>query len=116
MFAAGGEARDVAASPYLALGALVRAGLEGLRRELPVPEPTAVDPETLPEDERARRGIVRLPQSLDEALDALAGDAAAKMWFPEVLFDAYLRHKRFEARLMAELDRGARCTHYSQAY
>ena len=110
------RAADAAASPYLALGALVRAGLEGLRRGLPVPEPTAIDPETLSDDERARRGIVRLPQSLDEALDALAGDPAAKAWFPEALFDAYLRHKRFEAGLMAELDRGARCARYSQAY
>jgi glutamine synthetase len=110
------RAADATASPYLALGALVRAGLEGLRGKLPRPEITTVDPETLSEDERAGYGIVRLPQSLEEALNALVQDPAAKGWFSEDLFEAYLRHKRCELGLMADLDRNERCARYKQAY
>jgi glutamine synthetase len=110
------RAADATASPYLALGALVRAGLEGLRGKLPRPEITTVDPETLSEDERAGYGIVRLPQSLEEALNALVQDPAAKGWFSEDLFEAYLRHKRCELGLMSDLDRNERCARYKHAY
>ena len=35
---------DATANPYLGLAALVTAGLEGIRQELKLPVPTAVDP------------------------------------------------------------------------
>jgi glutamine synthetase len=110
------RAADATASPYLALGALVHAGLDGLLQEMPLPEVTTVDPQLLDERERARHGIARLPQSLEEALDALVADEAAKSCFPEPLFDAYLRHKRCEVALMADLDRNERCQRYKEAY
>ena len=110
------RAADAAANPYLALGAIVRAGLEGLRRELPTPEVTRADPETLPEAERTRHGVARLPQSLEQALNALESDAAACGWFPAPLLDAYLRHKRAEIEIMAGLERDQRCARYAEAY
>jgi glutamine synthetase len=110
------RAADATASPYLALGALVRAGLDGLRQELHPPVITVTDPGTLGEEERKRCRIVRLPQSLEEALDALVEDPVAKGWFPEALFDAYLRHKQCELGLMTDLDSAARCSRYKEAY
>jgi glutamine synthetase len=110
------RASDAAANPYLALGALVRAGLEGLRHELATPEVTAVDPETLPEAERTQYGIARLPQSLDEALDALELDEVARGWFPAPLWVTYLRHKRTEIEIMRGLERDERCARYAKAY
>jgi len=110
------RAADAAASPYFVLGALVRAGLEGIRQQLPPPEARAVDPETMGEGERSQAGIVRLPRSLEEALDALASDTSAKAWFPEALLDVYMRHKRAEIGIMAELDPDERCRLYSHAY
>ncbi|MCH9000925.1 MAG: glutamine synthetase, partial [Proteobacteria bacterium] len=109
-------AADAAANPDLALGAIVRAGLEGLRAELPTPEITRADPGTLSEAERARHGVARLPQSLEQALDALESDGAACGWFPAPLLDAYLRHKRAEIEIMAGLDRDQRCARYAEAY
>ena len=35
------------ANPYLALGALIAAGLDGIARELPLSDPVQVDPATL---------------------------------------------------------------------
>jgi len=65
---------DVTANPYLALAAVLAAGIDGLERDLDLGEPTTVDPATLGEEERASRGIRPLPASLDEALDALEKD------------------------------------------
>lgn len=55
------KAADATCNPYLALGGLIAAGLDGLARGLDPPGPVDVDPATLPEEERERRGILRLP-------------------------------------------------------
>ena len=55
------KACDASCNPYLALGGLIAAGLDGLERGLELPEPVDVDPATLPADERARREIAALP-------------------------------------------------------
>lgn len=49
------------ASPYLALGGVIAAGLDGLER----PPPDVVDPSTLSEQKLERLGAVRLSQSLE---------------------------------------------------
>src|SRR5436853_3052683 len=69
------KAADASANPYLAVGGLIAAGLDGLERGLEPPEPVEVDPATIAEEERARRGIVRLPATQAEALDALEADS-----------------------------------------
>jgi glutamine synthetase len=110
------RAADATASPYLALGAILSAGLEGLRRSLPAPDVTEVDPGTLGEAERATKGLHRLPQSLGEALDALEADEVARSWLPAPFLDVYLRHKRTEIAIMEDLDRDERCRRYADAY
>jgi glutamine synthetase len=89
---------DPSNNPYLALGGLLAAGLDGIERKLDPGEPTLVDPDTLSDDERARRGIRRLPRSLDEALDALERDEVLRAALGNVLAQAYLGVKRSEAR------------------
>jgi glutamine synthetase len=65
---------DSTANPYLALGALIYAGLDGIRRRLDPGEPLMEDPNRLDEQMLRRRGIERLPGSLEEAVDALEAD------------------------------------------
>lgn len=55
------KACDASCNPYLALGGLIAAGLDGIERGLELAEPVEVDPGALSEDERARRGIAALP-------------------------------------------------------
>jgi glutamine synthetase len=62
---------DVTSNPYLALAAVLAAGLDGIERGLDPGEPTMVDPATLSDEERTSRGIRPLPASPDQALDAL---------------------------------------------
>ncbi|MEO1223835.1 MAG: glutamine synthetase family protein [Pseudomonadota bacterium] len=110
------RACDAAASPYLALGALVWAGLGGIRDKLPVPRATTDDPEKLSKGERAQRGIVRLPQSLPEALDNLSASERAKSWMGETLMEAYLVHKHSELKVLEGLSPDEQVERYTQAY
>src|SRR5207244_1713703 len=69
------KAADASSNPYLAVGGLIAAGLDGLERGLEPPDPVEVDPVTIDEHERVERGIVRLPATQEEALNALEADA-----------------------------------------
>jgi glutamine synthetase len=90
------KAADASCNPYLALGGLIAAGLDGLERGLEPPEPVEVDPATIPEDERARRGIDRLPTTQQEALDALEADTVLTDALGPVLAGSYLAVRRSE--------------------
>ena len=68
------KASDPSANPYLALGGLILAGLDGLRRGLEPPEPAVKDPARMSEEERARSGVRPLPATLPEALAKLRAD------------------------------------------
>lgn len=89
---------DPSNNPYLALGGLLAAGLDGLDRKLDPGEPTLVDPDTFSEAERKRRGIRRLPATLGEALDALERDEVLLQALGPVLAREYLAVKRSEVR------------------
>ena len=110
------RAGDAAASPYLFLGALVWAGLHGLRQGLATPEATEEDASEFSAEELERRGLVRLPQSLTAALDALAGDTVLAEAMGPALYDAYLKHKRFEDNLLSALSPEEQCERYRLVY
>ena len=110
------RATDATASPYIALGALVWAGLEGIRQALPVPEATDEDLSTLDESELQRRGITALPGFLEAALTALEQSPAANEWMGETFLDAYLRHKRTEISIVKHLEPEQQCVRYGAVY
>jgi glutamine synthetase len=68
------KACDPSCNPYLALGGLILAGLDGLRRELEPAEASRKDPSRMTAEERTRSGIMPLPASLAEALAYLQAD------------------------------------------
>ncbi|MFN2178756.1 MAG: glutamine synthetase family protein [Candidatus Promineifilaceae bacterium] len=90
------KASDPSNNPYLALGGLIAAGLDGIERELELPEVTMVDPGNLSEEERAARGIRRYPTSQAEALDTLKNDALLMEALGPELSRSYLAVKRSE--------------------
>ncbi len=91
---------DAAASPYLALGALVWAGLDGLRHRRWL----------------ADHAPAPLPGSLNEALDRFAASPAVAEWFGPLFRDVYLRFKRSELKVLAGLDEAAICDRYAAIY
>jgi glutamine synthetase len=90
------KAADSSCNPYLALGGLIAAGLDGIDRSLDLPPSVEVDPATIAEDERAERGILRLPATQAEALDALADDTVLTDALGPVLATSYLAVRRSE--------------------
>jgi glutamine synthetase len=110
------RAPDGTASPYMVIGALVRAGLEGIRAKLPLPTALDKDPAELSTAERAALGIVPLPSSLSEALDALDADPVAKAWLPPAMYESYTLVKRKEIEMFSGTDANEICRRYHDAY
>ena len=81
---------DGAASPHLLTAALLAAGLSGVERGLPLPEPQVGDADAAPNTDR------HTPHSLSESLDALAADAALQSYFHPDLIEVYIELKRKE--------------------
>jgi glutamine synthetase len=94
---------DVTANPYLALAAVLAAGMDGVDRGLDPGEPTMVDPATLSDEERASRGIQQLPGSLDEAIDALEKNETLKEALGEPLVRTHVAVARAQAAMAKEL-------------
>ncbi len=90
---------DAAASPYMALGAVIFAGADGIARKRSLPD------QYLP-----------LPHSLGEALDAMEASDTVKGWFGPTFFEAYLRHKRSELAYVADLAPADLCARYAEVY
>ncbi|HUA76465.1 MAG TPA: glutamine synthetase family protein [Acetobacteraceae bacterium] len=93
---------DACCCPYLALGALIQAGVDGLKRGLSLSAPGAAAP--------------LLPRSLPEALAALASDEAAKGWWSETAMSAYLAFKKAEIAALEGLDDAEICARYAAVY
>ncbi len=107
---------DASANPHLALGAIVRAGLEGVREQLPAPAILDRDPAELDAEEAAGFGVGALPQTLAEALQALADDDTARGWMTPLLYDAYVSVKRAELDAAADVDLEELCRRYAAIY
>ncbi len=92
---------DLAANPYLALGVLLVAGLDGVRRGLALGEPVTGDPSRFDEAELVRRGVRRLPTDLPSAVDAFTGSALLRAALGDVLADAVVAVRQGEHARMA---------------
>jgi glutamine synthetase len=94
---------DVTANPYLALAAVLAAGMDGVDRGLDPGEPTMMDPATLSDEERASLGIRPLPASPDEALNALESDETLKEALGGPLVRTHVAVARAQAAIAREL-------------
>lgn len=110
------RAGDAAASPYLALAAIVHAGAQGIEDGLPAPAVTEEDLSLLSAAELEQRDYIRLPQSLDEALRRFEGNDTVCGWFPGDFAANYVTHKRGELAFLEGMDQAARCAAYEAAY
>jgi glutamine synthetase len=110
------RAADATANPYLALGGIIRAGLEGVRDELPAPPILDRDLDTLDEAHAADFGVDALPKSLPESLDALERDRVARAWLPPELLEAYAGVKRAEIAAVDGADIDDICRRYAAIY
>jgi len=99
---------DGAANPYLALGGLIAAGLDGVDRRLTLPPAVSADPASLPEPERPPR----LPKSLAESAERLAKSVVLRSAMGEYLHERVVAVRRAEAERSAGIDEEALAAKY----
>ena len=110
------RAADAAACPHLALAAIVHAGVQGIEEGLDAPAPTEEDLSLLSAGELHARGIARLPETLEAALERFGANPTVAGWFPEPFREVYLAHKASEIDHLAGMDTAARCAAYEMVY
>jgi glutamine synthetase len=87
---------DPACNPYLTFAALLHAGLDGIEKGYELEPPMETNLYHLTAEERRERGIVSLPETLGEAIDALAGSELMRRALGDHIFEAYVQLKRSE--------------------
>ena len=95
---------DASANPYVALGGIIAAGLDGIERRLEPPPPVDVDPALLSETQRQAGGIHRYPATLDDALARLEDDGVLMTALGEPLARSYLAVRRSEWEAYSSAD------------
>jgi glutamine synthetase len=98
------KASDASANPYIALGGVMAAALDGIDRGLDPGDPVDIDPGNFSDDERKSRGIRRFPETAQEALDELERDPVLVGALGQPLATEYLKVRRAEAAAYAEHD------------
>lgn len=101
---------DIGANPYLLLGILLKAGMEGLRQDLEPAEVVVGDPDSSVSAEG------QLPTSLREAIDRLESDDVVRDWFHPELLATYLAVKRAEIAEFGDLEPSQQCAAYRKFY
>jgi glutamine synthetase len=107
---------DATASPYMALGAVVHAGVEGIRKGMRLAAPPHRTIWEMTEEQRRERGIAALPGSLQQALDILTADETVCGWLGPELLNAYVRLKKSEIAAADGQSDEAICARYAAAY
>jgi glutamine synthetase len=95
---------DLAANPYLALGCLIAAGLDGVAGAAALPQESTGDPAHLGAEEAASRGVRRLPVSLAEAVAHFRADEVLRAALGPVLADAVTAVRQGEIDAVDGLD------------
>jgi glutamine synthetase len=95
---------DASANPYLAIAAVLSAGVAGVTEDLAPPAPIGEDPGTWTEEERAAAGVAMLPSSQAEQEEALSGNPRVTGVLGEELLGAFLAVRRADAAWAQELE------------
>jgi glutamine synthetase len=98
------KSSDSSANPYISLGGVIAAGLDGIERRLTLSPPATVDPFTLTEKERQAIGADRLPTSLKDAVANLQRDTTLTTALGERLATSYIAVKELDIEAFAAAD------------
>jgi glutamine synthetase len=87
---------DPSCNPYLALAAMLRAGLDGIDNRTPLPPAVEEDLQDLDRSELEQRSIATLPASLGEAIEEMEWDPVIRHALGEPIFDSFLAARAAE--------------------
>ncbi|MEU3411964.1 glutamine synthetase family protein [Streptomyces sp. NPDC006658] len=107
---------DLAANPYLALGCVIAAGIDGVTAARPLGEEITGDPARYGPEEAAALGVRRLPRSLPQAVEEFRADPVLRTALGPVLADAVSAVRLGEAAAVEGLAPTALAAAYRWAY
>lgn len=87
---------DPSANPYMALTVLLAAGLDGIKRELKIPESVDRNIYVMNKKDREENGVKDLPATLKEAMSKLEEDEVLVESLGEHLFEHFMEAKDIE--------------------
>ncbi|PIU84105.1 MAG: glutamine synthetase [Elusimicrobia bacterium CG06_land_8_20_14_3_00_38_11] len=87
---------DPACNPYLAFSVMLAAGLDGIKKKLPLAEPIEKDIFHMTEEERLSEKIFSLPGSLIEAIELAEKSELLKKTPGEHIFNKFIENKKIE--------------------
>src|SRR6056297_660412 len=87
---------DPSCNPYLALAAMIQAGLDGIKRDLDCPDPVRENIYEFDEEKREEYGIDTLPPNLGAAVDALEDDEVIQDALGEHVAEKFIQAKTAE--------------------
>lgn len=87
---------DPSCNPYLALAAILTAGLDGIENKIQPPSSVDKNIFQMTEEQKAEAGIYALPGSLKEAIDEMKNDNMVKQVLGEHIFSKYIEAKTRE--------------------
>ncbi|MBU1048418.1 type I glutamate--ammonia ligase [Candidatus Bipolaricaulota bacterium] len=90
------RAPDSACNPYLAFAVMLHAGLDGIEKSIPLPQPMERDVFKMSPEERAAAGIEMLPGSLNEAITAMEDSRLVRSALGDHIFDKFIENKRIK--------------------
>ncbi|AOY77619.1 type I glutamate--ammonia ligase [Clostridium formicaceticum] len=80
---------DPSANPYLALAAVLKAGLDGIKNEIEPPAPVCSNVYHMSDEEMKEKGIEGLPTNLYEAIQELSKDEVLKEALGAHIFEKF---------------------------
>jgi glutamine synthetase len=87
---------DGAGNPYLQFAVLLATGLDGIEKKIDPGDPVELNVYHMTYEERKQRGIISLPESLNEALNELETSDLMRETLGETTFNNFLHEKRKE--------------------
>ncbi|MGB7998479.1 MAG: type I glutamate--ammonia ligase [Anaerobacillus sp.] len=87
---------DPSANPYLAMAALLAAGLDGIKNKMTPPAPTERNIYVMDKEERVEEGITDLPATLHDALEKLKQDEVMMTALGEHASEHFIEAKEIE--------------------
>jgi glutamine synthetase len=87
---------DPSSNPYLALAVMLRAGLDGIQRKLPLPPAMDESLFLRDEEESQRHRTKLLPATLGEALEGLREDSLIRETLGDSIYEGFIEAKSIE--------------------
>ncbi|MEU7993444.1 glutamine synthetase family protein [Rothia amarae] len=107
---------DITANPWLVLGCIIRAGLDGIKKNKACPPIVQGETRKLTEEQVKEFGIRQIPRSLEEALVAFEESETVSSWFADDFKKTFIAIKEAEIEKFNALSAEERYNIYATTY